>query len=368
MTPAEFDKVFRLPFDEATRFFRDKLTVPTGAWDELSGAAHAKGFTSAGAYQADLLSDLRAMTDKAIAGGMDIREFRKEFKGLVSRSGWQLKGGGPAWRSDLIWRTNITTAYQAGRWEQFRESGITHLKYVHSDGVMHPRPNHQAMDGTVLPIDDPFWSANYPPNGWGCKCRAVAVPPAVSGTPRPAGWQGLADEGWRYNVGQAGEQEGYRALTEKLDTLPNDIARGWMKRFVNEPAFDRFIGGKITGEFPCAVLWPVDMDRLGCKTQTVWFSDDSLSKNKGELPARSAGHTDLTVDDYRMIPEIVDNGEVYVRSEERLIMLKMGDVTYRAVIKRTRDKGRNYMLSLFKSSTDSRAVKQLKDKGYERIR
>lgn len=96
MNPENFKKTFNLPFIEAERFFQDKLNIPTLAWDELSGAAHARGFMSAGAYQADLLADLRKMTDKAIAGGLDIREFRKQFLPLVERYGWQLKGGGPA--------------------------------------------------------------------------------------------------------------------------------------------------------------------------------------------------------------------------------------------------------------------------------
>lgn len=167
MNDADFARVFKLPFEEASGFFRDKLNLPTAAWDDLSGAAHAKGFTSAGAYHADLLAELRAMTDKAIAGGMDIREFRKQFRPLVERYGWQLKGGGPAWRSDLIWRTNISGAYQAGRWQQFEEGGIKYLTYVHRDGVAHPRPNHVKMNGMTFPIEDPFWTVNYPANGFG---------------------------------------------------------------------------------------------------------------------------------------------------------------------------------------------------------
>ncbi|PIE57146.1 MAG: hypothetical protein CSA34_00445, partial [Desulfobulbus propionicus] len=130
MRADEFSQVFDLPFDEATRFFRDKLNIPTETWDELEGAAHAKAFTSAGAWQSDLLADLRRMVDKAVAGGMDIRAFREQFLPLVKKYGWQLQGGGPAWRADLIWRTNITTAYQAGRWKQFEEGGIEYLMYV----------------------------------------------------------------------------------------------------------------------------------------------------------------------------------------------------------------------------------------------
>ncbi len=44
-----------------------------------------------------------------------------------------------------------------------------YLEYVTArDG--HVRPEHQALDGIILPIDDPFWKSYYPPNGWNCRC------------------------------------------------------------------------------------------------------------------------------------------------------------------------------------------------------
>ena len=64
-----------------------------------------------------------------------------------------------------------TTAYQAGRWQQFVDGGTEYLMYLHMDGVAHPRLEHIAWSGTVLPITDPWWNTHYPPNGWRCHCR-----------------------------------------------------------------------------------------------------------------------------------------------------------------------------------------------------
>jgi hypothetical protein len=62
----------------------------------------------------------------------------------------------------------------------------------------HHRKEHLAWDGLVLPKDDPWWNSHYPPNGWGCKCWAMAVsearkerlvqtgvkvPPSIDGEP-----------------------------------------------------------------------------------------------------------------------------------------------------------------------------------------
>jgi len=361
MDQQEFKRIFNLPFTEAEAFFKDKLNIPTLKWDELSGAAHARGFMSAGAYQADLLADLRKMTDKAIGGGMDIREFRRQFLPLVERYGWQLKGGGPAWRSDLIWRTNISTANAAGRWQQFEEAKIDYLQYVHNDSVMHPRPHHVALDGKILPRTDPFWSRNYPPQGFGCRCRAVAATEQEfneGDNLRPKGWEDMADPGWNYNVGLEAKQP-LRGLTEKFESLPADIAQEWMQRWVNEPAFARFVAGKMDGDFPVAVLKAEDVAALGTTKQAVWLSADTLKEHLSK-------HPEMGLTDYQLLPEIITQGEVYAKGEERLIYLRKGEKLYRAAVKTTRNKSENYLLTLFETS-DELAELQVKGK-YTRIR
>lgn len=242
MNPDDFQRVFNLPFTEAESFFKQKLNIPTKAWTDLWEAEHAKGFMSAGAYHADLLSDLRSMVDKAIAGGMTKDEFRKQFKPLVSKYGWQLKGGGPAWRSDLIWQTNRATAFAAGRWQQMESAGIEYLRYVHADGVAHPRPKHLAMHGTVRKRKDAFWKVNYPPQGFRCHCRAEPVTAKeYADTPAslkdlPDGWESAADPGWGYNVGEAGLKRHEEILTDKMTKLPPDIAEKLRQQMANMPS------------------------------------------------------------------------------------------------------------------------------------
>ncbi|WP_320056049.1 phage minor head protein [Desulfuromonas thiophila] len=218
---------FNLPFAEAEVFFKDKLGIPSERWDDLWQAEHAKGFMVAGAMQADLLADFRGAVEKAVAGGMTLPEFREQFDDIVQKHGWAYNGS-RNWRSAIIYDTNVTTAYQAGRWQQFVEGGATHLMYVHADGVLNPRPEHQAMHGTVRPIGDDFWHSWYPPNGWGCHCRAVRAE-AGEQTELPPGWDVIDQKtgapvgigkGWDYNVGQAGMDSHHAILGEKLASLP----------------------------------------------------------------------------------------------------------------------------------------------------
>ena len=67
------------------------------------------------------------------------------------------------------------SAGMAARWEDFEEDGDRYsLQYrTAHDGRV--RPEHAEMDGITLPVDDPFWDTNYPPNGWNCRCTVVQV-------------------------------------------------------------------------------------------------------------------------------------------------------------------------------------------------
>lgn len=37
------------------------------------------------------------------------------------------------------------------------------------------RDKHKSLDGVVRPVNDRFWSRNYPPNGYRCRCRAIQI-------------------------------------------------------------------------------------------------------------------------------------------------------------------------------------------------
>lgn len=357
---------FNLPFAEASAFFRDKLNIPSARWDDLWQEQHAKGFMVAGAMQADLLADFRGAVEKAIAGGLTLADFREQFDDIVSKRGWAYNGG-RNWRTAIIYDTNVTTAYQAGRWQQFVEGGATHLMYVHADGVLHPRPEHQAMHGTVRPIGDDFWRSWYPPNGWGCHCRAVRAD-AGEQTELPPGWDVIdkktgapvgIGKGWDYNVGQAGMEPGFKSLATKLETLPYEIAKSWTTSMLASPPFERFYAQKIDADFPVAVLTEQDQQTLGAKSQVVWFSRDSL---KDHLKA----HPDIGVEDYRKIQQVLHEGEVYRQKEGRLIFLHLDGKLYRAAVKTTASKEENFFLTLFET-TEEKALPEVRQK-YERIR
>lgn len=222
MTPAvrnpEIRAVLKRPFAEQVAFFRSKLgnLVPTAKWDDLWKSQHDRAFMVAGAAKADLLADLAAAVDRAIAQGGSIGQFRKDFDQVVAKSGWAYTGE-RNWRTRTIYRTNAATSYAAGRLAQLREGGFPYWMYKHG-GSADPRPQHLAWNGIVLPADHPFWQTHSPPNGWGCSCRIVGVrrkedAVRLGGKPDkelPDGWDSInprtgepagIDRGWGYQPG-----------------------------------------------------------------------------------------------------------------------------------------------------------------------
>lgn len=172
-----------LPFEEAIRYFRDKANVKTRHWYDVYGAAASRSFWVAGAATDALVEDFRQAIDKAIADGTSLAEFRKDFDNIVARNGWKgWKGeesaAGRAWRTRIIYETNLRAAYSAGRYAALTAPETLEVfpywQYNHS-GSSHPRLEHLSWDGLVLRADDTFWQTNYPPNGWHCGCYVTPV-------------------------------------------------------------------------------------------------------------------------------------------------------------------------------------------------
>lgn len=166
-----------LPFQEAVDHFREKLSLPTESYRDLRGAGNARAFVVAGANKAALVTDLHAAVDDAIAGGDSIGTFRKKFDAIVEKHGWDYRGG-RNWRTEVIYTTNVRQAYNAGRWKQMTDPEVVRLRpylQYHHSGSPNPREQHLAWDGLTLEVNDPWWHAHAPQNGYGCKCTITSV-------------------------------------------------------------------------------------------------------------------------------------------------------------------------------------------------
>jgi SPP1 gp7 family putative phage head morphogenesis protein len=212
-----------LPFDEAIAFFRDKVPLTPDQFARLSREARAKAFTVSGVARLDVITDLHAAIDRAITDGTTFNDFKKAVKGIMEKRGWE---GSAPHRLETIFRTNIQSTYQAGHYERQREL-IGTRPYWQYVAVMDARvrPSHAAMNGKVVVADDPWWKANYPPNGFNCRCTVRSLSRSEldrERLPVDRDLPDIADPGFD---GNPGETMGRMVSAEQFRRLQADPAR-----------------------------------------------------------------------------------------------------------------------------------------------
>ncbi len=162
-------------FDEAIEFFRDKLPIPPNQFYSLAFDARAKAFTVSGISSLDIIFDIYKELDRAITDGLTMEEFRKSSNEILERKGWR---GLTPYRADNVFRTNVQTAYNVGRYNQMADpETLSRRPYWQYDAVedTRTRRTHLAMDGKVFPADHSFWDTWYPPNGFRCRCSVRSL-------------------------------------------------------------------------------------------------------------------------------------------------------------------------------------------------
>lgn len=246
---------FNAPFPEQVEFFRKKLNLPTERWDDILRSAHDRAFVVAGAQSADLLADLHQAVSKAITDGTGLEAFRKDFKNIVAKNGWTNFTGsgskaGIAWRTKVIYQTNLSTSYAAGRWKQLNDPDLLktlpYWRYKHNDSVFSPRPLHVSWNGLTLPANHAFWRTHFPPNDWGCECgvvpanktefmQAVANGRGPANAPAPGDTTGIGD-GFGYAPGAGVDVPLRQLVQDKLINYPPAITKALthdVNRYIN---------------------------------------------------------------------------------------------------------------------------------------
>lgn len=184
--------------EEAIAYLKSKGFAIGYDWTDVWKEAHKKSFTVAKAMQEDILADIKAMTEKALSEGITYKQFIQELEPKLKAKGWwgkqemvNPKTGekevvqlGSAARLNTIYRTNLQSSYQCGRYQQMTDVSDgaggkikSQYKYWQYLAVMDSktRPWHAALNGKIFRQDDPIWQKIYPPNGFNCRCTVRAL-------------------------------------------------------------------------------------------------------------------------------------------------------------------------------------------------
>ncbi len=156
------------PFAEALAFWDGKVILKPGQFARLSNEAKVRAFAVGGMAKGQQLTTIYQALRKQMESGVSFADFKKDIAEVIQKRGWT---GRKAWRVDNIFRTNLQTAYQTGRYRQMADNAANRPWWMY-DAVMDgsTRPTHAAQHGKVYRHDHPFWDTWYPPNGFRCRC------------------------------------------------------------------------------------------------------------------------------------------------------------------------------------------------------
>ena len=175
---------------DAVAAFADKgLLLPSFRWDDVWQEEHARGVAVAVVMKYEVLQLFADELAAVHTQGRDLRAFAKSIQPKLAAAGYwgKVEITDPRTgelrttefnkaRLQLIFDTNVRQANAAGRWaaavrNQARKPFLMYL--TRDDDTV--RAAHRPWHGVTLPVENAFWKTHFPPCGWRCRCRAIAV-------------------------------------------------------------------------------------------------------------------------------------------------------------------------------------------------
>ncbi len=235
---------FSLKPKEAISYLKNKGYKLTFNYDEMLHNAHNKAFTVAKVTRLDLLNDIHSSIIQAMKNGETFENWKKNITPTLKEKGWigeqdivnpttgevkTINVDGHRLRN--IFKTNTRVSRSIGRYKQMKSGKFTeYWKYI--GGLSeNPRNGHLAKNGMILHRDDPWWNTNYPPNGWGCKCRVRAYSKKQiekrgwSDNISSSGGKNIASSDWAYDIGAGSKVAKLSKLNldDSLASLPKTL-------------------------------------------------------------------------------------------------------------------------------------------------
>lgn len=359
-------------------FLKQKIPTTTFNYDELMHEAHLRAFSIAKMMQLDLLKDMQDSLLKAQKEGMSFESWKKEIKPNLAKKGWLGKTevidkttgeikiiNVNNRRLKNIYNTNMRSANAQGRAkEQYARKGKVYLRYVAiMDGLT--RESHAKLHGTILPREDGFWSSNYPPNDWGCRCYVQSLSQAELKTKglkvSPKAPEFKAHKDWNYDTRNLKGDEGIRQIIEykakryannpvllqSLNNLKEEIKqveknylaiKNLRQKAIKSEEYDK--------EFLSIAKSTESLQKaLGSKAKEVYLSGYTLRTH--------THHDNVGEFDYSLLPFLLKDSNVYkIKSSKthHIVYFSYFGDYYRATLKTTQDKKEIFLLSLVKSS------------------
>lgn len=222
--------------DAAIAFWKQRAKLTDEEAKALGEEVKHRAFYVTGLAKQDLVQLVSDGIEEALKNGETLADFKKRIAAAIQAQGWH------DYRVENIFRTNMQTAYSAGRYKKMQavKASRPYWQYI---AVMDKRvrPSHAILHEKVYPADHEFWSSNYPPNGFRCRCGVrtlsarqvekqgltveTEMPKADMWTDPKTGYEYFvhfpgADKGFKNNPGKDWVQAGLNLKKHGMDTAP----------------------------------------------------------------------------------------------------------------------------------------------------
>lgn len=164
-----------LPFTEALSYWGDKVSLGYEEYLSLSDAAKTRAFSVSRLTNGAQMSHVFESLKSAIAEGTTFEEFKANLRSSAYREDYNSLSDA---RLETVFRTNLQSAFMAGRHDQLVASSdvLPYYQYV-TVGDSDVRPSHAVLHGLVYPAGHKFWDKWWPPNGFNCRCSVIGLTP-----------------------------------------------------------------------------------------------------------------------------------------------------------------------------------------------
>ena len=169
---SEFPKFAPL---EAIKFMLKQLSFPPEVLSaiQLKVATYSSKLAILTGY--DGFRRIKQFFALSLANGWTKKQLLEEIgaDGILSRTGLNIEN---PWYTENIFRTNNSTAYNAGNWNRY-QSMLPEIAFYQYLAINDNRttPLCDGLDGTTLPATDPLWVDYWPPNHYQCRSEVIAV-------------------------------------------------------------------------------------------------------------------------------------------------------------------------------------------------
>ena len=167
---------WKYPPEEVIEIFRSRVPMTSGQYEALASYTKEQAFSLALANSEHISNVFQKSLVRSIESGESLQEWRNRVKsetipslGLTEQNDFYLNN---------VYRTNMASAFSAGNYSAFADPFVKSifpaLQYV-VVGDDRTRPSHMAQDGTIYPVDHPYWDEWYPPNDYQCRCYVIEL-------------------------------------------------------------------------------------------------------------------------------------------------------------------------------------------------